>query len=227
MIGSPVFLVAAERSGTTMLRLMLSTIRRSPGAATGYAVNLMPESGGWPDLAAYREFLLTNRIFRLGHGFEIDPNLSYPELVNSFLEQLQRRTGKPIVGALVHRHFDRLLRIWPDARFIHLIRDGRDVARSCIGMGWAGSVWTGTALDRDRAALGCDADAIARGSLDRGPLRATGLRPAWRTGGSAPSWASRTARRCFPTRARQPTMPPSRSLPSSGHQALGAGYPPG
>ena len=57
--------------------------------------------------------------------------------------QRRDRTGKPLVGATVHRHFDRLLHIWPDARFIHLVRDGRDVARSCIGMGWAGNVWTG------------------------------------------------------------------------------------
>ncbi len=39
-----------------------------------------------------------------------------------------------------------MLRIWPDARFIHIVRDGRDVARSCMGMNWAGNVWTG--IDR-------------------------------------------------------------------------------
>jgi len=53
------------------------------------------------------------------------------------------RTQKPIQGATCHKHFDRLLRIWPHARFVHLVRDGRDVARSCIGMGWAGNVWHG------------------------------------------------------------------------------------
>ncbi|MEO0768049.1 MAG: sulfotransferase, partial [Cyanobacteria bacterium J06649_4] len=31
--------------------------------------------------------------------------------------------------------------IWPDAVFIHIVRDGRDVARSCINMGWAGDGW--------------------------------------------------------------------------------------
>jgi hypothetical protein len=36
-----------------------------------------------------------------------------------------------------------LLKIWSSAYFIHIIRDGRDVASSCIGMGWAGNVWTG------------------------------------------------------------------------------------
>src|SRR5262249_10285452 len=38
--------------------------------------------------------------------------------------------------------FDRLLRIWPDARFIHIVRDGRDVGRSVIERGWAGNMYT-------------------------------------------------------------------------------------
>src|SRR5262249_37135541 len=62
-------------------------------------------------------------------------------LVDSFL--VQKRGAKPLVGATVHRHFDRLLRVWPDARFIHLVRDGRDVARSVVEMGWAGNAWAG------------------------------------------------------------------------------------
>jgi hypothetical protein len=48
-----------------------------------------------------------------------------------------------VLGATCHKHFDRLLRLWPRARLVHLVRDGRDVARSCVGMGWAGNVWHG------------------------------------------------------------------------------------
>ena len=65
-------------------------------------------------------------------------------LVNDFLLQKKIRDKKPLVGATVHRKFNLLLKIWSDAKFIHIVRDGRDVARSCIGMGWAGNVWTGT-----------------------------------------------------------------------------------
>jgi hypothetical protein len=61
--------------------------------------------------------------------------------VNSFLLQRLACDGKPIVGATIHRHFSRLLRVWPEARFVHLIRDGRDVARSIVEMGWAGNAW--------------------------------------------------------------------------------------
>jgi hypothetical protein len=143
MISRPGFLVGAERSGTTLLRLMLS---HHPQIAWAnefeYSVDKLPENG-WPDLDEYLAFLSNVRQFT-SQNYEVDRSLSYPELVDSFLEQFrQKRGGKPIVGATVHRHFDRLLRIWPDARFIHILRDGRDVARSRMELGWAGNMWTG------------------------------------------------------------------------------------
>lgn len=143
IVNQPTFLVGAERSGTTMLRLMLS---HHPQIAWcqefEYAVDLISDTQNFPNLDRYYEWLETHRIFRKT-GFEIDLNLDYPQLINSFLCQKQEQTQKSIVGATVHRNFDKLLKIWPDARFIHIVRDPRDVARSCIGMGWAGNVWTG------------------------------------------------------------------------------------
>lgn len=143
MIKAPLFLVAAERSGTTLLRLMLD---HHPSIAMNHEFHLaateVPPGEGWPPLESFSEWLRTDRITMLS-GFSIDRSLSYPELMDSFLTQRRDSAGKPIVGATVHRHFELLLRIWPDARFIHLFRDGHDVASSTIGMGWAGNVWVG------------------------------------------------------------------------------------
>jgi len=142
-VEEPVFIVGSERSGTTLLRLMLShhpEIECAPEFE--FLVEQMTPEEGYPALPAYHAWLETNRIF-LPHRLKIDTELSYPELVKSFLEQYCDRSAKPMRGATCHKHFDRLLRIWPDARFVHLLRDGRDVARSCIGMGWAGNVWHG------------------------------------------------------------------------------------
>jgi hypothetical protein len=136
------FLVGAERSGTTMLRLMLD---HHPQIAWcnefEYAVDRVTDEGRPPDVAEYVDWLSTHRVFQ-NTGFQADPRLAYQAVIAGFLEQRRSRTGKPLVGATVHRHFDRLLPLFPDARFIHLVRDGRDVAKSCVGMGWNGNVWT-------------------------------------------------------------------------------------
>lgn len=137
----PIFLVGAERSGSTLVRLMLD--HHSHIRFVGefeYAVDFMTDADTWPDMDAYAQWLSTDRIFQVS-GLALKPGQSYAEQVRGFLDQFHERSGKPIIGATVHRHFDRLLKIWPNARFIHLIRDPRDVARSRIQMGWEGSFW--------------------------------------------------------------------------------------
>lgn len=143
LVTEPIFLVGAERSGTTVLRLMLDNHPQIAWCYEfEYAVDKVSDEGNFPSLDDYYKWLETHRIFQ-DTGFAIDRSLSYLQLCHSFLVQKRDQVGKGIVGATVHHHFDRLLSIFPDARFIHLIRDGRDVARSCIGMGWAGNVYTG------------------------------------------------------------------------------------
>lgn len=110
-----------------------------------YAVDEVPEDGTDPPIVSYSRWLRTHRIFR-STGFVIDETLDYPGLVDSFLRQKLARDRKSIVGASVHRRFSQLLRIWPDARFIHLVRDPRDVAVSCVHRGWVGNVWEGAGM---------------------------------------------------------------------------------
>jgi len=145
-IPAPVFLVGSERSGTTLLRLMLNFHPQVTWLNEfEYAVSMMSAAGDYPDLQDYYSWLDTHRIFRMSK-MTIDRSLSYPELVNNFLQQRMDTFNKPIIGATVHHHYDQLLKIWPDAKFIHVVRDPRAVSRSCVVQGWAGNVWVG--LDR-------------------------------------------------------------------------------
>ncbi len=137
----PAFIIGSVRSGTTLLRLMLD---HHPELAFHFefefAVDQIGADGAYPSLPEYHEYLSQHRVFLLSEG-KIDQQLSYEELVNSFLEQKRIRDNKKIVGATVHHHIDRIAHLWPDARYIHLLRDGRDVARSCSVMGWAGNMY--------------------------------------------------------------------------------------
>ena len=58
------------------------------------------------------------------------------------MQAYEKQPNEYISGS-IHSHFDELPAIWPNAKYIHLLRDPRDVARSCIGMGWVGNVWYG------------------------------------------------------------------------------------
>jgi hypothetical protein len=134
-----VFLVGSERSGTTLLRLMLD---HHPEIAfekeLDFVVAKVSDAGEPPPLDAYRDWIATVR----GADYAIEPSLGYRELVEDFLRQKQAASGgKPHVGATIHRNFDRLRFLWPDARYIHLVRDPRDVARSVVQKGWAGNVY--------------------------------------------------------------------------------------
>lgn len=137
------FVVGTTRSGTSLLSLML---KNHPAIAYPgefeWAVDDMPGPDTFPRVDAYIEWLSMNRHYRYHHP-RIDPALSYPDLVRSFLVQMKHEQApeKPLVGASVHRHFDRLLHLFPGARYVHLVRDPRDVARSWLEFGWEGNGW--------------------------------------------------------------------------------------
>ena len=139
LVQAPVFLVGSERSGTTLLRLMLD---HHPEIAFekefDFVVTKVSDTGELPSLDFYLDWIATVR----GADYSIDRSLGYRELVNDFLRQKQAASGgKPYVGATIHRNFDRLRFLWPDARYVHLVRDPRDVARSVVQKGWAGNIY--------------------------------------------------------------------------------------
>jgi hypothetical protein len=141
LIDRPFFLVGAERSGTTLLRLMLDHHPRIAfNLESEFLVSCISSDGAYPDTHFYADWLRAHRGFQHSR-FSIDESLSYVDLVNDFLNQKRARDGKEIVGATVHYDFPKLKKIWPRARYIYLLRDGRDVANSVVQMGWAGNAY--------------------------------------------------------------------------------------
>jgi hypothetical protein len=162
--GEPFFIVGNDRSGTTMLRLIID---RGPDAAvppesmflTDYADAF--DAGGPRDERAARQLMHDVwehpkvRLWELpGEPPDIPDGLApldaYRFIVAAPFEAYAAKHRKPRWGDktphYVH-HIDHLLRLWPGARFVVLVRDGRDVALSLRRMpfgpnnAWAAAQW--------------------------------------------------------------------------------------
>ena len=135
----PTFLISAERSGSSLLRLMLDHHPEIAFATEfGWAVAKIGDDGSLPDVVAFAEWLRRQR----GFDYDIDVRLDYRALVaDILLQKRQRSGGKQFVGGTIHHAFHRVPYLWPRARFVHLVRDPRDVARSVLQKGWAGNLY--------------------------------------------------------------------------------------
>ena len=144
-------LYGALRSGTTLLRLMLDGHPRinCPGEMDFLMDHL--DAKGRYDRAA----LEASRIYRAHEALYPDQPLDDPR-PEDFVLRVAGDSDQ-VAGLILHRHLDHALEVFPGMRVVHLMRDPRDVARSSIGMGWAGSVyygvdhWIGTQKDWQRA----------------------------------------------------------------------------
>ncbi len=140
---APVFVFGALRSGTTVFRLMLNAhpALNNPGEVDFLFDHLLPDPSqpdGWRyDLAALQE----NRGF-LASRLMIPAGRDGVALLQDFIEQYQSRSDG-VLTLNIHRNIGRAHEVLPRIRIIHMLRDPRDVARSSIGMGWAGTLYHG------------------------------------------------------------------------------------
>ena len=149
-----VFVYGALRSGTTVFRLMLDAHPRisNPGEMDFLFDFLRPDKNhptGWRyDIEALR----AHRIFK-GADLELPQGCDGLDLLDDFFAQLKARAPGKILSINIHRHVDRMFAVLPDARVVHMLRDPRDVARSSIQMGWAGTLYHGVGhwVDTERA----------------------------------------------------------------------------
>jgi hypothetical protein len=142
-----VFIVCCPRSGTTMLRRMVDA---HPALAITPETHWIPRyfeqrldvtpAGMVTRRLAQR--LINNRRFP---ELQIEPEadeellalepLSYASFVSRLFDLYGEQQGELLVGDMTPRyvrHIETLHELWPQAKFVHLIRDGRDVCLSML-----------------------------------------------------------------------------------------------
>jgi Sulfotransferase family len=173
----PILVVGCPRSGTTMLQLMLhSHPRIAIPSETRFVVTAYERRRAFGDLRrpANRRALARWIVGRAQTKFldlGLDPESITEEIIAGpptlgtglgiVFQAYARRFGKPRWGdkrPTYLQHLDGLLRLFPDAQVVHLIRDGRDCVASLKEMPWykrdvfhAAATWT-QAIDLGRRA---------------------------------------------------------------------------
>ena len=138
---APVIIYGSVRAGTTMFRLMLGA---HPDLAeigeNRYLVDCLQQPVG-DDLRYDMEQLDMDRVFQM-RGLSRQQGQDGADLVASVVEQLRAGRGGPAVLTF-HADIAVVDRLFPNARYIHIYRDPRDVANSVTGFGWSGNVYYG------------------------------------------------------------------------------------
>jgi len=129
---APVFIGGAGRSGTTLLRVMLDS---HPYISCGPEMKVLPLICKFQTelKSGFAEFLNSYQV----SDEKID--LLFRDLINGlFSSHLQANGKRRWAEKTPHNllYIRQLSRIFPEARFVHVLRDGRDVAASLVEMQW-------------------------------------------------------------------------------------------
>lgn len=147
------FFIAGEmRSGTSWLRRMLNV---HPEITCGHEGSFFGRDYDREEIPVYPGPVssLTRALAESGplktwhdlpwnqwtDGYEEDVTGLARVMVDYFLYKEVVRTGKPLVGDKSPQHthnLDEIHGIYPDARIVHIVRDGRDVAVSAMNHWW-------------------------------------------------------------------------------------------
>lgn len=151
----PIFIVGCARSGTTMLQLMLHAHPRiAIPPETRFLLDAYQRRGEFGDLKveANRRALASWIVERKGTAFRdlgLDPQETMDEIVAGpatlgsalgiVFRAYARRFDKPRWGdkrPAYLANLDALLRLFPDAQIVHIVRDGRDCVASLKEASW-------------------------------------------------------------------------------------------
>lgn len=144
------FILGNPRSGTSLLRIILNNHKNIIAPPeSGFAHWWLKKYGTWQkkdcdNLEKLKSLMNDLMLSRKIETWELDFNALYEKIILTkpsnyselvtlvYLEFITKMDVKVIIDKNNYyiNHLKDLLKIWPDAYFIHLVRDGRDVASS-------------------------------------------------------------------------------------------------
>lgn len=148
---SPIFIIGVGRSGTTLLRLMLdshSHIAIPPEShffVPYYRKYKVRDLGGKQEVLEVAQQILSEpRVRRWDlaiHPEQLDLRncTNLPAIIEEIYRLYAKKCGKEIWGdktPIYSQYIYMLEKMFPTARYIHIIRDGRDVALSIMNQPW-------------------------------------------------------------------------------------------
>ncbi|HEV8687243.1 MAG TPA: sulfotransferase [Gaiellaceae bacterium] len=141
---SAVIVLGVSRSGTTLLKSMLDAHSQLAIPTESYFIpQLWDRHGERPDRNAILADLRRLERIRqwgidveaLGQHLPAEP--SFAQVIDGVYSAYAESQGKARYGdktPLYMQHLELLARVFPNARYVHIVRDGRDAALSFLGM---------------------------------------------------------------------------------------------
>lgn len=143
---SLVFVAGPLRSGSTLLTLMLDrhSSLKNPGEFD-FLFDAFGVDGGLAQAQAMSseeldDFFSDHRGF-LCSPYKLGPAAPVPDRLHELVSRYAQ--GVPCLALSIHRNFVSAHEIFPQARFIHLLRDARDCAKSAVAASFSGNVYHG------------------------------------------------------------------------------------
>ncbi len=164
-MNGPLFVLGVSRSGTTLLRVILD---RSPGIAIPDETFFIPQLAHRHSSPVDPDSFLDDlrrlpRLAAWGVSAEelaasLQPNMSVGEALAATFSAYAVKHAKPRWGdktPMYMRHLGLIEQLFPDAQYVHLIRDGRDAALAFLDMpeGVVTNTW---AHPRSPAGFACE-----------------------------------------------------------------------
>lgn len=130
---SPILIGGASRSGTTLMRVLLDS---HPDICCGPEIKVLAMIGRlWQQVGSSAVFDILAEYGMDGPAV----NGTFADFCYAFVRRFHEAQGARRWAEKTPNnidHLDFLFSVFPRARFLHLIRDGRDVCCSLLGKDW-------------------------------------------------------------------------------------------